>query len=63
MRTKPAYQIAVFSCGCGSVHIDVTNPTGDKVEHTEIVKALRDAARFIESGKANLIDRRPHRTH
>lgn len=60
---KQKYQIAVFSCECGNVHIDVADPLGEKVRHTDIVKALRDAANFIDGGKANLLDVRPHRTH
>lgn len=60
------YQIAAFACECGQVHIDVTNLSGEPVEHTEIVKALRDTAKFIESGRAKLLDipgQHPHRNH
>lgn len=60
---KKQYRIAAFACDCGCVHIDVLDLSGAKVEHTDIVKALRDTANFIESGKGKLLDTGPHRTH
>ena len=57
------YHIAASACDCGMVHIDVADASGRPIELVEIVQALRDAATFIESERAELLDVRPHRTH
>jgi hypothetical protein len=54
---RPALLVWADHCTCGKVHIDVYDGDGAPLTgQRDIVRALRAAARAIESGKAQRLE-------
>lgn len=61
---RPALLVWADHCTCGKVHIDVYDGDGAPLTgQRDIVRALRAAARAIESGKAQRLENSHERAH